>query len=295
MRSIRLGFHLGAHQIKAGVDYRRIESPTTLPSPVQALFTSSQSVVNNSASLTLQKEVPGTPMFTQFSSFVQDEWRISSRLNASLGVRWEVNPPPTGKDGNDAYTLAGDPGAPASLVLAPRGTPLWHTTWFNFAPRVGLAWVARNKAGYETVVRGGAGVYFDTDNAQAAMGFSGVGFFATKALPNTPLPATSSQLAFSPIVTPPYSATTVYAFPSHLQLPYTVQSNVSVQQALGAQQSFTVSWVAAEGRRLLAEQEFMLGKINPNFGTVIFYTANLTSDYQALQSRFQRTLGHVFR
>ena len=35
----------------------------------------------------------------------------------------------------------------------------------------------------------------------------------------------------------------------------------------------------------------MFGKINPNFGTVIFYDANLTSDYQALQSRFQRTMG----
>ncbi len=283
---------LGPHQFKFGVDYRRIASPTTLPNVLEAYYTSSQAIQNNSATqLVLQKELPGTPTFTEFAAFAQDEWRISSRLNASFGVRWEVDPPPVGQSGNSAYTLQGDPGAPSSLTLAPAGTALWHTTWFNFAPRAGLAWVARNKAGYETVVRGGAGIFFDTDFAQAAMGFSGLGFIGSNSLVNQPLPATSSQLSFSPSVTPPYTSTTVYAFPAHLQLPYTIQSNVSVQQALGAHQSLTVSWVAAEGRRLLAEQEFMFGKINPNFGTIIFYDANLTSDYQALQSRFQRTMG----
>jgi hypothetical protein len=54
-------FSFGAHQIKVGVDYRHIASPTTLPSNVEALCFSSQAVLQNSATdLALQKEIPGT-------------------------------------------------------------------------------------------------------------------------------------------------------------------------------------------------------------------------------------------
>ena len=38
---------------------------------------------------------------------------------------------------------------PPRLQLAPRGTPLWHTGWFNLAPRLGAAWVARDEPGKE--------------------------------------------------------------------------------------------------------------------------------------------------
>jgi hypothetical protein len=52
--------------------------------------------------------------------------------------------------------------SPDTWTLAPQGTPLWQTTWYNFAPRLGAAYILRNTPGQETVVRGGGGVFFDT-------------------------------------------------------------------------------------------------------------------------------------
>ena len=85
---------------------------------------------------------------------------MSQRLSLSLGLRWEVNPAPGVTQGLKPYTIQGS--GPNTWTLAPQGTPLWQTTWFNFAPRLGAAYVLRNTPGWETVVRGGGGVFFDT-------------------------------------------------------------------------------------------------------------------------------------
>src|SRR5438034_10633905 len=87
---------------------------------------------------------------------------------------------------------------------------------------------------------------------------------------------------------PPYN-TPVYAFPSHLQLPYTLQWNASVQQSLRKSQALTLSYVGANGRRLL-EQNIAI--VSPNFSqNGIFFVQNgLTSNYHALQTQYQRRL-----
>ncbi len=151
-----------------------------------------------------------------------------------------MNPPPTEANGDNAYTLLGSVGNPGSLSLAPQGTPLWKTTWFNFAPRLGLAWSAHAQPGRETVFRL-EGVHFMTASIKW-------GRLHTKALasqltrhslehpsrtaqPNLPIPIS---------IAPPYTTATVYAFPAHVQMPYTLQWNVSVQQAFGNAQTLTV-------------------------------------------------------
>lgn len=87
---------------------------------------------------------------------------------------------------------------------------------------------------------------------------------------------------------PPYGTT--YAFSSHLQLPYTLQWNTSLQQALGNSQALTVSYVGARGRRLLQESETDLSSFNPDFSTLVLTKSGLTSDYDALQLQYQRRL-----
>jgi hypothetical protein len=101
---------------------------------------------------------------------------------------------------------------------------------------------------------------------------------------------TPTQLAFSPSTNPPYTSSIIYAFPTHLQLPYTLEWNVSVEQALGSSQSMTMSYVGSNGRRLLGEQELSLSKSNPNFGYVFYFPNGITSNYQALQVKFQRSV-----
>jgi hypothetical protein len=280
----------GHHQFKFGVDFRRIASPGNPASPaVTGVYFGPESILTNQASdLFIQKYLSATPIFNETAAFVQDEWRVTSRLNLSLGLRWEVDPPPHGANGNDAYTVFGSIDDPASLTLAPKGTPLWHTTWYNFAPRMGFAWIARNTPGRETVVRAGGGVFFDTNNQVASAGFSAVGSAATMFYFGVPLPATPAQLNFAPSASAPYDL--VSAFPSHLQQPYTLQWNVSVQQAMGRSQAFTLSYVGAEGRRLTGQENLSPGALNPNFGTIYYWRANLTSNYQALQALFQRSV-----
>jgi hypothetical protein len=285
---------IGHHWLQFGVDYLRVKSPTIAPSPVvSAVFSSGQSVLANAAdSEDIIKDLPASPLFDEFSAFVQDEWRVRPKLNLSLGLRWEVNPPPGEAHGNDAYTLAGDVNDPGSLSLARRGTPLWKTSWYNLAPRLGVAWTANNKSGQETVLRAGGGVFFDTDNKVATQGFSGIGFSAFQFFSGSPLPFTPEQLDFSPSTEAPYTSDAIYVFPKNLQLPYTLEWSAGLEQALGRAQTLTISYVGSSGRRLIDYSENFLQPLNPNFGYVILFHSGLTSSYQSMQAKFQRSVSH---
>lgn len=282
------------HFLKFGIDQRHIDSnfkPAALS--VQADFFTRQAMLNEIASdIAVTKSEPASPTLNQFSVFAQDEWRATQSLTLSLGLRWEVNPPPTGTDGRDAYTAIGDVANPATLTLAPRGTPLWRTGWSNFAPRFGAAWMIHSKPDREMVMRIGGGVFFDTGDRAALQAFTAAGFSATKYFNNVPLPVTATQLDSSAVPTSPSANSTVFAFPSHLQLPYSLQWDIALEKALGRNQVFTISYVGAHGARLLQEQRKTIGALNPNFGDIAFFPPGMTSNYQSLQTKFQRSISH---
>jgi len=291
---------LGGHQLKLGVDFRRLEPGVFVESPsaIYRYFHAS-SVQTNSVDLGFaDTNAPAAPVYSNFSAFAQDEWKLNPRLSISLGLRWEVNPAPGGAKGNLPYTLQGNIGDLNSLALAPQGTPLWRTTWFNLAPRLGAACLLRKTPGHEMVVRGGGGVFFDTGQQLGSIGYNGPGFSAMTPLfgglvgsaASFPLPA--AQVTPS-IVNPPAApyTVTVYAFPAHLQLPFTLQWNASIQQSLGKSQAVTVSYVGAHGSRLLEEKIINTQSVNPNFADGVGFVQNgLTSDYNALQLQYQRRL-----
>jgi hypothetical protein len=285
-----LKLEFGRHLLSVGVDYRRIRSPLTPASPTAVgVFETPQSVLDNTTAYSeVVQYAKATPIFNETSLFVQDEWRVAKNVNLSLGLRWELDPPPSAKGNKVPYTISGSLSDPSSLALAPQGTPLWKTSWYNLAPRLGIAWTAHANPDWETVVRAGGGVFFDTASQLAVDGYDGVGFLAYNMYFGSSLPITPAQLAFSPSTVPPYSE--VYAFPSHLQLPYTLQWNVSLEQALSRQQTFTMSYVGSNGRRLLQQQELDISQYNRQFD-YIFYMANgVTSNYQAMQIKFQRSV-----
>lgn len=284
---------LGRHQLKAGVDYRWIRSPETPSSPLAlAEYTNAPSISTNAAVVgQVQVKESATPIFHQFAAYAQDEWHLSTSISLSLGLRWELSPPAGEENGNLPYTLLGSIGNPSSLQLAPKGTQLWNTTKYNFAPRLGIAWIAQARPGWETVLRTGGGVYFDTANEVATQGYGGIGYQAT-VTETSPfaLPFTAAELAVTPSANPPYTSAIAYAFPGHMQAPYTLQWNASLEQAFGHSQSFTASYVGANGRRLVGEQELSVSALNPKFGLVIYFPNGDTSNYQALQLKFQRSV-----
>jgi Carboxypeptidase regulatory-like domain/TonB dependent receptor len=282
------------HLFKLGIDQRGIFSTVTPPFlSVEADFFDRQSMMNNSASsVVISKNLPASPHLNTFSAFAQDEWRISKTINLSLGLRWEIDPAPKGADGRDAYTVLGSVDSPNTLRLAPRGTPLWHTGFFNFAPRFGAAWTVDSETGKELIVRAGAGAFFDTGNQPTIGAFNGAGFASTAHFYNVPIPVAPALFNFSTSPLTPYADTTSFAFPTHLQLPYSIQWNVGLEKALGKDQAISISYVGADGRRLLQEQSRNVNSVNPSFGNISYFPSGLTSNYQSLQLKFQRSMAH---
>lgn len=283
---------LGHHALRAGIDLRDLRADNApIPAAVYGYFYTRQQMISDQTTSTqITKRVENSPIIHEFAAFLQDEWRVRSNLSISSGIRWDIDPAPKGANGQDAYTLLGSVVQPSTLSLAPRGTSLWQTDWYAFAPRIGAAWTPYTRPGHELVVRAGAGVFFDTGTQVATGGFGGIGFVASKSYANASLPLNSSQFSFTTDPVAPYTSGIPYAFPAHLQPPYTLQWNVSLEHAIGREQAVTASYVAAVGRRLLQNQLLSVSSKTPNFGEVIYFPAGVASNYQALELQYQRTV-----
>jgi hypothetical protein len=92
-----------------------------------------------------------------YAAFVQDDWRITSKLTLNLGLRYEYEPPIT-----DRNNLLGNfvPSAPTGLVQETGSSNIYNGDFNNFAPRLGLAWDLTGKG--TTVLRAGAGIVYST-------------------------------------------------------------------------------------------------------------------------------------
>src|SRR5262249_10785899 len=128
-----LNTDLRTHQLKTGVDYRLLENfqsgiATNLllqASSIQAFAASGQIT-----RLTDQTFRASTIKLPFVSLFAQDSWRTNPRLTLTYGVRWELNPAPSGSDGTQLGAWQ-DTETPALTVLAPAGTPVWRTRYNN--------------------------------------------------------------------------------------------------------------------------------------------------------------------
>jgi hypothetical protein len=279
----------GRHQFKFGLDFRRL-APRATPSPADLAYYyfSESSIEGNNPYTYPYIEAPGYPLYINFSAFAQDEWKVSQRLNLSVGLRWEVNPAPSVTQGLKPYTIQGS--SPETWTLAPQGMPLWQTTWFNIAPRLGAAYILRKTPDWETVVRGGVGVFFDTGQQAGSQGFEGPGFIAygNFAVGSFPIAPAIPSIVNPPA--PPFGY--MYAFDPHLQLPYALQWNASLEQELGKSQAFTVTYVGAHSGRLLRNNAIIptSSPIISAGGNFYFYDNGLTSDFDSLQVQLQRRL-----
>jgi hypothetical protein len=281
----------GAHQIKVGIDYRRL-----LPfyggfqSPIYRFNDVAGMITNTLVGASFTTQRPARAEVTNFSAYAQDSWKVRRRLLLTYGLRWDVTTPPHTLDGPNNYVpLLGDPANPSSIQVGPLGGKLWEPSYRNFAPRLGMALTLSEKAGRELVLRVGGGVFFDIGIGNAALApfFSSFPNEVTRQNPGASFPLTPAQLVISrPEI--PGIGSRFQMFDEHLKLPRTYQWNVSVQQSLGRPQTFTMSYVGALGRSLLRSNSYPV-LTSQSYG--VTYTNNEgTSDYHALQLEFQRRL-----
>lgn len=284
------------HTLKFGMDSRRLASPVDSAGVfVESSFYTRDAVASNLASnVSLTDTNFRRLIFHEWSAFAQDEWRAFPSLTLSMGLRWELNSPPWPDDSVGIMVLQGNLSSPSGLEVSDFGSSLWMASWRNFAPRLGVAWAPFRGTQRQTVLRAGAGVFFNNASEVAVNTFdSGIGATLSADFTDVPLPLTQaqSQSVFSQQANS-FTNAPAYLISRHLQLPYTLQWNVSLEQALGESQSLTASYVGADGRRLIQEQSTNINALNPQFGYVDYYPAHLTSSYNALQVKLQRSLSH---
>jgi hypothetical protein len=290
-------FIKGRHFISAGIDLRRLETTQVVNQlEVTMLYTSSAQFLTNQSqtSQVISNGRPPAPIFWNISSYVQDEWSISPRNSLSLGLRWDINPPPSNGNGRIPPVLNQITDL-ASAVLAPEGTPLWNTYYRGFAPRIGFASHLHTADGHDTVLRVGVGAFYDTGNTLGAIGFGYLGFASKQTYSGLsfPLPDAAYNPP-APSTATPYTQTVV-GYDRNLKLPYTLQWNLSVEQALGRTRTFTLGYVGSAGRRLTVAGFLNPSAINTDFslGNGLYTVSNGSwSNYHSMQAKYQEQLSH---
>ena len=231
-------------------------------------------------------------LFRNLGLYAQDTWRILPRLTLTYGLRWDVDWAPASSNGLNFPGATGfNVNNLSTLALAPPGTAPYRTTYGNFAPRLGVAYQFSHSQDWQTVFRGGFGVFYDLASSEAG---NSTGYYPIEGI-SVSLGGTfplSAQAAAPPPIVPPTATNGVplWAFDPRMKLPYTLQWNFSMEQALGKQQAFSVSYVGASGRRLLAREYSNSVQGNPNTTIAYLLFNGGSSDYDALQVQFQRRL-----
>jgi hypothetical protein len=115
----------------------------------------------------------------------------------------------------------------------------FHDIPHNFGPRLSFAY-APNQQG-KTVVRGGAGMFFDRTGPSPIsdlLHFDGV-LLKRFIVPNPSFPATEAQIASVP--------TSVVALDPRARIPYTIQYGIGVERQVTANSSIAANYVGARG------------------------------------------------
>jgi carboxypeptidase family protein len=212
--------------------------------------------------------------------YVQDDWRVTSRLTLNYGLRWEAELPRHEVDNkmNSFDSLAINPvsGTPGVVTFAGRnGTPVraFATDWNNFGPRVGFAYQL-TRSGH-TVLRGGTGIFYgptvsNTIGDTAALGFStSASFVVSQAMtqsafrlrdgfPAYARPGLTAGFGAVPVGTRPNTA--VSFFDPHQVAPTSYQVNVDLQHELSRGTVIEVGYIGNIGRHLTAN-DFSINQV----------------------------------
>ena len=216
--------------------------------------------------------------FSYFATYLQDDWKVNSKLTLNLGVRWDLRPIPY-----DALNRLGwldttnalggmciaDP-ALTTDGIAPPGNGFYRycgtnhpgkTEYNNFAPRLGVAYRLNPK----TVVRSGFGLFWDGIEGREMDDSGDIYPYVSRQNLTQVSGQTSYQTTdqlwpsfgtIAPITGGPNGPNTFLAViisekPTN---PYVTQWSLSMERELARNTTFEVNYVGNKGSRLLARQ-----------------------------------------
>ena len=278
----------GDHRLRFGGEYRRsqVNFYFNAFSRGQVIFSSFNNfLIGNGVSIIGSGVFDRALRVNDWSGFVQDDWKLNSRLTLNLGVRYDYYGYPVDSRGRlvnflpDQFrqgTTAAPAGPPNGFVQAGNGTlagvPTVEDTLIpndknNFSPRVGFAY-RLNDSG-SLVLRGGYGIYYDRlstryANTQLlnypylalAVGLPGI--LRTMSDPFIPVPQPgafpvnptipSPLSPLAPIVGVPISG--IFIDPE-LRTPYIHQYNTNVQWEFANDFLLEAGYVGSKGTKLL--------------------------------------------
>ena len=278
----------GSHQMKFGVDYRRMNPKTGFFAyQLQAAFFTLSNVLANTmpSAYVIGRNDDAQLVFTNLSIFAQDAWKARRTLTITYGLRWEYNGAPGSPNGTLPFTVNQVDNF-ATMTLAPQGTPLWHPQKDNFAPRLGVAWQARPNL----VFRVGAGIFYDLGYSDVADGSAAWPYSQQKIISNVPFPLSSSDAAPPPFSTTPPASYIAVVDPNHV-LPRTYEWNAAVEKSFGSADVLTLSYIGAGARKLMRQD--LYNRPNANFsGEFDLMRNGASASYQALQGQFRHRFDH---
>jgi hypothetical protein len=280
----------GAHTFKAGGLFRYYDTATVNAAYSRGNFIFNTTYTGNSfadfllgdpfqAQRTFPRNEFGIAPMRNEHVFFQDDWKVTRSLTLNLGLRYEVNNPPTvlhnqmtstdpvlqrvvvastsdgtinynGQQiGQFLYPLFAPYIVPSSKVGL--GPSLRYTDWNNFAPRAGLAW----RVGNDFVVRAGYGFFYGLiqGNRSESTGIVNPPFLADE-LSNfntTPVPTKTLANIFAPVSQGlnlvPLS---FFQIDPHMADPYIQEWNFTVQKAIHKILSLEAGWVGSKGTKI---------------------------------------------
>lgn len=264
--------------------------------------------------------------------FLQDDFRVHPRVNLNLGLRWDVQTPPTDPQNRVVNYVPGqrstvNPSAPVGALfygdpgVERGGIPVSYT---HVSPRFGIAWDPNGDG--KTAIRAAAGIFYGSISGNEWNTQTNFQPFSTRlTLTNTNRRASSTT--FLPLGASlsnpynnyvggnpfPYNGTFtngggLFAVAPDFKWPRTFQSNVSVQRQLTKDLTIGVAYVTSIARNLPFDRDvnypvvtptataaganILSRRPNPLFGAVRELDSDQSASYHGLQITGNMRMGN---
>jgi len=313
-----LSWTKGRHGIRAGLDIRHaVSENATFPQDFVTYDGVADFLANQGEQFsTLGNTLVGVQN-TDYSFFIQDDFRIAPRLTLNLGLRYDYFSVLHGdliQNFNVANAIADKTSSTSNFGAL--GAPLYNADRNNFAPRIGFAWDPKGTG--RTVIRGGFGIFYNPALTGAALSLAGnhqqgynvnyiqIAFGEVKCDP--PFAPPPSYYISLPLPNPlpvctPTPAPNVNGIDRNMRDTYTMHWSFGVQQEVARNTIMEISYVGNRGVKLpagaaYAGEELNLSPfgpaytVNPNFGNIRRLGNFVNSNYHSLQTSLRRHMTH---